>query len=104
MRNLYLVFAVLGTVIPCYFFYQFFLGGDPQEALNFVPALFVNGATSGFTADLFISSFAFWAYMWSRKDKGPGIVPFVIMNLCIGLSLALPAYLYVASGERYANA
>ena len=104
MRNLYLFFAIVGTVIPCYFLYQFFLGGDPHEAMNFMSALFVNGATSAFTVDLFISSFAFWVFMWSRQDRGPGMIPYVIMNLFVGLSLALPAYLYVASGERYANA
>lgn len=104
MRNVYLFFAVIGAAIPMYFVFQFFFGPNAQGAMDFLPALFVNGASAGLSADLFISSFVFWAWMWTRRDTGPGMLPFVIVNLCIGLSFALPAYLYVASGERYANA
>lgn len=99
MRRFYLAMAILGAVIPIYFFSTFFFGDPPAAAMDFLPALFVNGASGGFAADLFISSFVFWGYMWSRRDKGPGMLPFVLLNLCIGLSCALPAYLYAASGR-----
>lgn len=98
MRAFYLVLAVIGAIIPLAFFTQFFFGsGSEAAALDFVPALFVNGAAGGFAADLFISSFAFWGYMWNRRASGPKMFPFVALNLCIGLSCALPAYLYAAS-------
>ena len=101
MRTLYLVLAILGAVIPMLFFYQFFFGGDGAAAVDFVPALFANGAAGGFTADLLITSCVFWVYMWRRRERGPGMIPFVLLNLCIGLSCALPAYLYAASGDDY---
>ena len=91
MKNFYLAAAIIGAIIPLYFFSQFF---GEAGALAFVPALFVNGASSGFTADLLISSFVFWAFMFHQKASGPKPWLFIALNLCIGLSCALPAYLY----------
>jgi len=96
MKNLYLVLAVLGAVIPIVFFSQFF--GDPDQP-GFVTAVFINGAAGGFTADLLISSFVFWVFMWQRRQVGPRPWAFIILNLLIGLSCALPAYLYFNSRQ-----
>ncbi len=104
MRSFYLALAVVGAIIPLAFFAQFFFGSGELAALDFVPALFVNGAAGGFAADLFISSFVFWGYMWSRRDSGPKMLPFVALNLLIGLSCALPAYLYATTSSEGANA
>jgi hypothetical protein len=93
MKNFYLVAAVIGAIIPISFFLQFF-GQTENAVLDFVPALFVNGASSGFTADLLISSFVFWTYMFHQKGSGPKPWLFIALNLCIGLSCALPAYLF----------
>jgi len=98
MKNFYLAAAFIGAAIPLFFFMQFF-GAAGEQQLGFFTALFVNGATSGFTADLLISSFVFWAYMFTRADSGPKPWLFIALNLCIGLSCALPAYLY--SVERH---
>jgi hypothetical protein len=95
LKTFYLVLAIVGAVIPLAFFAQF--GGNGAD---FVSALFVNPAASGFTADLLISSFVFWAFMWSKRSSGPKVWPFVILNLFIGLSCALPAYLYFVSRQK----
>ncbi len=105
MRSFYLVLAVVGAIVPLAFFAQFFFGnGGDVAPLDFVPALFVNGAAGGFAADLLISSFVFWGYMWNRRASGPNILPFVALNLFIGLSCALPAYLYAATANEGDNA
>lgn len=45
MRSFYLVLAVVGAIIPLAFFAQFFFAGGIEAApLDFIPALFVNGA------------------------------------------------------------
>ena len=101
MRNLYLVLAVAGAVVPYLFFFQFF-GSVGLDLPAFIGALFANGAAAGFTADLLITSLVFWVYLFSRKE-GPSPWPFIALNLLIGLSCALPAYLYAvtpASGGR----
>jgi len=101
MRSFYLVLAIVGAIIPLVFFTQFFFGSGGEVApLDFVSALFVNAAAGGFAADLLISSFVFWGYMWNRRASGPKIIPFVALNLIIGLSCALPAYLYAATTNK----
>jgi hypothetical protein len=92
MKNVYLVLAILGTLLPI----LFFLGVFHDEAIGlmgFLPTLFSNSVSGGFTADIVIASFALWAFMFAA-DHGPKPWLFIVLNLCIGLSCALPAYLY----------
>ncbi len=91
MRLFYLVGAIVGAVVP-YIFFADFLTGAGFDLSAFAGALFVNGAAGGFSADLLISSFIFWAYMFTQRG-GPRPWLFVALNLLIGLSCALPAYL-----------
>ncbi len=96
MKYAYLVLALLGTVLPYVFFVDFFQTSGLAPG-GFIAALFTNGATGGFTVDLVVSSVAFWLYIvvrW-RKHSGPAPWPFVALNLLIGLSCALPLFLYV---------
>ena len=87
----YLLFAIIGAIVPFIFFIDFF---QREALIDFIGALFVNGAAGGFSADLLITSFVFWIYMWKRRGDGPNPVPFIFVNLFIGLSCAFPAYLY----------
>jgi ketosteroid isomerase-like protein len=90
----YLVLAVLGAVLPWAFFLGFSAAGG--TAAGFVPALFVNGAAGGFTADLLVSSVAFWVFLFTdarrRRVGRPWL--YVAVNLFVGLSCALPLYLW----------
>jgi len=104
MKNFYLFAAVVGAIIPCIFFAQFIqLNGVNLPA--FISALFVNGAAGGFSADLLISSFVFWAYMiqQTKSTSAPKPWLFMLLNLCIGLSCALPAYLYAREKAAFAS-
>jgi hypothetical protein len=94
-KNCYLMLAVAGAILPYLFFVQHFADAGLDFAA-FLSAVFANGAASGFTADLLISSLVFWIAMFHRKSLGKGPKPllFIILNLAIGLSCALPAYLY----------
>ena len=93
LKTTYLILALLGAVIPIAFFGNFF-AAQGIDLFVFIEALFVNGAAGGFTADLLISSFVFWIYMFSNQSEGPKPWAFIAINLCIGLSCALPAYLW----------
>ena len=95
LKTTYLVLAVIGAIVPYVFFLQYF--GEAGFSLPaFVTALFANGAAGGFTADVLISSFVFWLFMFQQRSRGHGPNPtvFIVLNLLIGLSCALPAYLY----------
>jgi len=94
MRSVFLVLAVAGAVVP-YVFFLSFAEHHGFDAAPFVSSLFANGAAGGFTADLLISSLVFWIWMFIRSD-GPRPWLFIVLNLTIGLSCALPAYLYAS--------
>lgn len=93
MKNVYLAAAILGAAIPFVFFGQHFAASGLALSA-FLGAVFATPAASGFAADLFISSFVFWAYMFAAGPNSPKPWPFIALNLLIGLSCALPAYLY----------
>jgi hypothetical protein len=95
VRSIYLVLAVAGAVVP-YVFFLTFAAVEGIDMVAFVGGLFANGAAGGFTADLLISSLVFWLWMFSRPD-GPRPWLFILLNLTIGLSCALPAYLYASA-------
>ena len=95
MRKFYLIFAILGGVLPYVFFLQHF-SNEGVGLAKFMAALFANPAAGGFTTDLLFTSAVFWVYMyrqWTRKIT-PNPILFIVLNLFIGLSCAFPAYLY----------
>lgn len=101
-KKLYLGLAFVGAIVPYIYFIQHFTNvgfglGD------FTSALFANPAAGGFTADLLITSIVFWIAMFHRRSLGKGPKPllFIVLNLTIGLSCALPAYL--AANEQEAQ-
>ena len=98
LRNIWLLLAIAGAVIPWYYLAGF-LAANPLDIAGFLAASTVNDVGRGFVADLLISSLAFWVYMFSRRPDGPAPWPFIVINLFIGLSCALPAYLWIASRD-----
>ena len=92
--TLYLLLAAVGAVVPCAFFVRFTRGGG--TAADFVPALFANGAAGGFTADLLITSLVFWVLLFPEARRSGVARPwvYVLVNLTIGLSCALPLFLW----------
>lgn len=101
MKKVYLILAIAGAVVPYLFFFRFF-GANGLDLPAFLGAIFANDAASGFTLDLLISSLVFWLFMFGQARRGdaPGPLPFIAINLTIGLSCALPAYLYAREVRR----
>jgi hypothetical protein len=100
MKSLYLVLAILGAVVPYAFFVQHFASQGLSLPV-FVAEIFANPAAGGFTADLLLCSFVFWIAMFQRRRQADAPSPwlFIVLNLAIGLSCALPAYLYAREGR-----
>ncbi len=92
--TIYLLLAIVGAVLPWIFFAGFFAAEG--LAGHFVPALFVNGAAGGFTVDLLASSLVFWIFLFSEARRARIGRPwlYVAINLVIGLSCALPLFLF----------
>jgi hypothetical protein len=93
MKNTYLALAVAGAVLPYYFFLQQMSASGPDLA-GFIALGFANPAAAGFTTDLVISSVVFWIYLFTAGPDAPKPWVFVAINLLVGLSCALPAWLY----------
>ncbi len=96
MRNTYLSLAIAGTVLPYFFFTQFFLSGDTSLGA-FTTQLFATPPAAGFTSDLLVTSLAFWVWSFreARTLKMPRWWIYVLLNLAIGLSCAFPLFLYM---------
>lgn len=95
MRYLYLAIAVLGAIAPYFFVGRFMMstGGGFSE---FLAAAVVNDAATTATADVLVASLAFWFFLFVEARKWDirywGL--FVVANLGVGLSFALPLFLY----------
>jgi hypothetical protein len=105
MKHVYLVAAVIGAIVPYIFFIQYFSAGN-LSPMDFLSAWFINPAAGGVAADALIASIVFWMFMFHRNRfaHGPGPWLFIALNLLIGLSCALPAYLYAQERQRGASA
>ena len=97
MKKVWLVATIIGTVFPYYFFYNQIFASD-FEWTNLLNLIFPTYAATGFVVDLFISSFIFWIYIFKKVDKRL-FFQIVVLNLAIGLSAALPYYLFRTSSK-----
>jgi hypothetical protein len=94
MKNVYLVLTIVGTIVPYVFFIEHFsAAGFGIVAL--LASTFANGAASAFAADVLLSSVVFWVYLGSRKVPNRWI--YMLLNVAVGLSCALPLYLYMTT-------
>jgi hypothetical protein len=98
MKKTYLALAVAGTVLPYYFFIQQ-MAVSGADIVGFMMLGFVNPVAAGFSTDLVISSIVFWVYMFSAGSDAPRPWVFIALNLLVGLSCALPAWLYWRARE-----
>ena len=99
LRWFYAAAAVAGTVIPWIFFGSF-LAADGADLVGFLDGLFANGAAGGFSADLLITATVFW--VWSYRDsRAAGVERWWLIvpaTMFVGLSLAVPLYLFWREG------
>ena len=95
MKNTYLVLAILGFVVPYFFFLQI----SPENGFD-LPALlqplFSNNLLRGTAMDLLISVIAFWVYMFAEAGRlqMKNSWVYLLATLLVGLSFALPLFLY----------
>lgn len=91
MKKLYLVLTILGAVVPYIFLLRHF-GAAGLDVGAFLGGAFANPVAGGLSADLLISSVVFWVWLVARRASTLWL--YVVVNLTIGLSCALPLYLY----------
>jgi len=94
-KNIYLILAILGFVAPYYFFLQL-PGENGFDLAQLIQPMFANNLLSGVAMDLMVSVIAFWVYLFAEanklKMKNPWL--YLLATLLVGLSFALPLFLY----------
>lgn len=95
MKNVYLVLAVVGFIVPYYFFIQL-PADDGLDLPRLLQPFLANNFMKGAAVDLTISVIAFWVYAFVEASrlqmKNPWV--YVLATLLVGLSFALPLFLY----------
>jgi hypothetical protein len=95
MRKLYLVLAVLGFVLPDYFFVSFLAenGLDLGLLLN---QLFANNISTFFAVDLIITAIVFLVFMVREAGRYQmrNWWLYIVATLAVGPSFAFPLFLY----------
>jgi len=96
MKKLYLFLSVLGTILPFYIFVPWFM----NEGLNLrllLNLLLINPISQFFAMDFIISwiVFSIFIIVDSQKSKIQFWWIPLIGNCCVGLSFALPFYLFL---------
>jgi hypothetical protein len=94
-KNLYLALALAGLVVPYLFFFKF-LSANGFNVTLLVQQLFANNISKFFAVDLIISFIVFWIYLVSEamRLEMKNWWLYVLASLTVGLSFALPLFLY----------
>ena len=91
-KNVFLILAIIGFIAPYYFFLQV-----RQFDLGEIFQLFsASKILSGIAMDLLVSVIVFWFFMFTeaKKLQMKNAWLYLLATLLVGLSFALPLFLY----------
>jgi phosphoglycerol transferase MdoB-like AlkP superfamily enzyme len=94
-KNTYIALAFVGLSAPYYFLFKF-LNANGLDLPLLVRRLFANNISTFFAADLIISIIVFWIYVAGEATKlqMKNWWLYILASLTVGLSFALPLFLY----------
>lgn len=100
IRYVYLVLCVVGTVLPGWQLVGF-LGERGLDVGLMVEQLFVNRVSGFFGLDVIVSSVVLWVFVVAegRRLGMRRLWVYFLCSLTVGLSLALPLFLFVRERE-----
>jgi hypothetical protein len=95
MQWIYLIAAILGTVLPLSQFVPFVAANGLDMSL-FMRQLFQTPVSGFFAMDVLVSSLVLWVFVFSegRRRGMNNLWLYVVCNLIVGVSLALPLFLF----------
>jgi hypothetical protein len=100
VRHAFLLLCVLGVVLP-YSQLVAFLQRQGFDPSLFVEQLFANRISTFFGLDVMVSSVVLWVLVFSEGGRRhmKNLWIYVLCNLAVGVSLALPLFLYMRERE-----
>jgi len=93
-RALLLVLALVGLVAPWWFNLRFLSSGGSLAPGSFFGAALANPLTTAITIDVYVAALAFCFGVARDAEAGPRRWWAVPLTFGVGLSFALPAYLW----------
>ena len=95
MQWLFLITAILGAALPLSYLSPFLATHGLDIPLLF-RQLFENNVSAFFGTDVIVSSVALWLLLFSegRRRGMRNLWLYVVCNLAVGVSLALPLFLF----------
>ena len=103
-KNIFLLLAIIGFVAPYFFFLQLSPANGFDLPLLMQP-LFANNFMKGVAMDLTVSVIVFWIFVFVEANKlgmkNPWL--YLLATLLVGLSFALPLFLYFRERKLEAN-
>ena len=99
MKRLYLLLALAGWALPCYFFASFLVERGLELPLLF-GQLFGNDTSTLFAVGLILTAvaFVFCAHREAARLRVRNWWVYAVATLSVGPSLALPLFLYFRAG------
>jgi hypothetical protein len=100
LRIIYLILAIIGAIVPMYFFVSWFLvNGFDLGAM--AVAWNANDASSGLVWDLTIAAVALTIWILSETYVRKNWIALLAIpaTFCIGVSCGLPLFLFLRSGR-----
>lgn len=95
MQWLFLIVAILGTVLPLSYLMPF-LAANGLDLQLFFNQLFQNNISAFFGVDVIVSAVALWLFVFSegRRRRMKHLWVYLLCTLLVGVSLALPLFLF----------
>lgn len=99
MRKLYAALSVAGFLLPMSQV-ALFVRDHGLDLRAFLTLPFANFAASTFAFDLLVSCVVFWVFLYRSRVAHKWA--YVAMTLLVGLSFALPMFLFARESEQFA--
>ena len=105
MQWIYLITAILGAVLPLSQLLPFLTTHGFDIPLLFRD-LFQNHVSAFFGLDVIVSSLVLWAFVFSEGSRRgmKNLWVYILCNLAVGVSLALPLFLFFRERKLQAAA
>jgi len=96
----YFALAFVGLFAPYYFLFKY-LNANGLNLPLLIQQLFANNISTFFAVDLIISIFVFWIYVAGEATQlqMKNWWLYILASLTVGLSFALPLFLYFREGK-----
>ncbi len=96
MKNVFLILAIAGAILPAMAFAGLFGGAALPPVQEWLGAMYTNVGTAAAFTDLAVSSLVFWVFALSegKRLSMRHVWAYIPLNCIVGLSCALPLFLY----------